>query len=104
MSESWVTNYRKHLAVPKIEKCREIPWVANPRKGTAVPKTGESLENPWVANFRKAAFVPKRQNKLYSMGRGSENCKLREFNTFSSGLSNHIQNKGYRNSFLPPFL
>ena len=42
MRQSWMSNSRKRLAVPKTEKSREIPWMSNFRKRLAVPKTKEN--------------------------------------------------------------
>ena len=42
MRQSWMSNSRKRLAVPKTEKSREIPWMSNFRKLLAVPKTKEN--------------------------------------------------------------
>lgn len=56
--ESWMSDYIKHLTVPKTEKSRKKPWTTNLRKPSSVPNTEKSWENPWTTNLRKHLAVP----------------------------------------------
>ena len=65
MRQSWMSNFRKRLAVPKTEKSREIPWMSNFRKRLAVPKTKEN-----------AVKQPQKQQN-YPRGRSSQRSLVR---------------------------